>query len=203
MIRVQRRNLVLIGMMGSGKTTIGRHIARRLGRPFADTDRIIRIEAGCSIPELFDKHGEASFRDLESAVIERVAAVPNQIIAVGGGAVCRPSNVEALRSTGDLVLLDAPVSQLATRVSRGTARQSRPLLAREIGEPDPPGRGDGVDEPAQTDEVFERLHRLWRQRRALYEAAAIHRVDAGHRPPAAIADEIVAWMNAQLASSDT
>jgi shikimate kinase len=174
-IAAARRNLVLIGMMGSGKTTIGRHVARRLGRPFVDTDHVVAVEAGCSIPELFAERGEDGFRAFESAVIERVAAVPNQIIAVGGGAVCVGRNVEALARTGDVILLDASVSQLAGRVSRGRARKGRPLL------------GD-------TDETLDRLQRLWDERAPLYEAAAGHRVDSGHRPPPVIADEIVEWM---------
>ena len=166
---------MLIGMMGSGKSTIGRQVAQRLGRPFVDTDRVIAVEAGCSVAQLFAERGEGAFREFESAVIARVAAVPNQIIAVGGGAVCVSRNIEALERTGDVVLLDASVSQLANRVGRGRARNQRPLL------------GD-------TDAVLERLQRLWDERAPLYEAAAGHRVDSGHRPPPVIADEIVRWM---------
>ena len=169
------RNLVLIGMMGSGKTTIGRHVARRLGRPFVDTDQVITIETGCSVPQLFAERGEPGFRAIERAIIERVAAVRNQIIAVGGGAVCDAGNVAALRQEGDVVLLDATVAQLAGRVRHGRARQGRPLLG-------------------STDETLEQLQRIWDERAPLYEAAADHRVESGHRPPAVVADEIVAWI---------
>lgn len=172
------RNLVLIGMMGSGKTTIGRQVARRLGRPFVDTDQVIAVEAGCSIPELFAERGELGFRALESAVIGRVAAVPNQIIAVGGGAVCDAGNVRALQEGGDLVLLEATVAQLARRVQHGRARQGRPLLG-------------------STDETLDQLERLWDERAPLYEAAAVHRVESGHRPPVVVAEEIVEWLRAR------
>lgn len=175
MIPPHRRNVVLIGMMGSGKTTVGRHLARRLGRPFVDTDRIICNEQGRSIAELFSDCGEDHFRDLESAVIQRVAAVPNQIIAVGGGAVCRPVNVDALRATGDVVLLDASISQLARRVTSGRSADARPLVA-------------------DADQALDRLKGLWNERQALYESAAAHRVDSGHRPPPVVAEEIAAWM---------
>jgi shikimate kinase len=167
-------NLVLIGMMGSGKTTVGRHVARRLGRAFVDTDHVVEIELGMSVAEIFAHRGEDGFRDLESTVIQRVAAVPNQIIAVGGGAILRERNLAALRRTGRIVLLDAPVTQLAGRIGRGRSRSDRPLLA---------GDSDGLA----------RIQALWRERGPLYAAAADHRVDAGHRPPPVIADELVAW----------
>ena len=173
-------NLVLIGMMGSGKTTIGRHVARRLGRPFVDTDHVVEVETGMGIPEIFAGRGEEGFRELETAVIERVAAVPNQIIAVGGGAILRERNLEALRRSGRIVLLDAPVTQLVGRVGRGRARGGRPLL----------GQGD---------EALARMQQLWRERGPLYAAAAHHRVDSGHRPPTVIADELVVWWRRALA----
>ena len=180
-----RRNVTLMGMMGVGKTTIGRHVARRLGRPFVDTDRIIQVETGCTISEIFERDGQEAFRDLEQVVIARVAAVSRQIIAVGGGAVLRAANVEALRANGDIVLLDAPVSLLAERVRRGQARGGRPLLD------DAAVAQDGVVD------AVERLTALWADRADRYAAACNHRVDSGHRPPRAVADEIVAWVRAR------
>lgn len=188
----RHRNVTLIGMMGVGKTTIGRHVARRLGRAFVDTDRIIQVETGRSIADIFEQDGQEAFRDLEQVVIARVAAVPRQIIAVGGGAVLRPANVEALHAGGDIVLLDAPVSLLATRVRRGQASGGRPLLG-----------GDAASAGGDVVDAVERLTALWAERADRYAAACDHRVDSGHRPPRAVADEIVTWVRARDARART
>lgn len=113
-LRAQTLNLVLIGMPGSGKTSIGRALAAELGRRFVDCDEEIEHEAGMSIPEIFRTRGEAAFRDLEGEVIRRAGAQAGQVIATGGGAVLRRENALALRQNGAVIHLVRPVELLAT-----------------------------------------------------------------------------------------
>ena len=117
-------NLILIGLPGCGKTTVGNQVAAALGRPFVDVDEEIVRTAGVSIPALFEKYGEAGFRDRETAACRRVALQDGQVIACGGGAVLRPENMEALSASGTVVFLDRPASDIVA----GVDTQSRPLL---------------------------------------------------------------------------
>lgn len=175
------RNLVLIGLMGAGKTTVGRLLANRLQRRFVDTDEEVEREAGATVAQLFASEGERGFRRRESAAIRHAAALRGQVIAVGGGAVLDPANVTHLRATGDLVLLDAEPEALAARVQDGAGR---PLLAD----------GDALD----------RLIELQSTRAAAYSAAAAHTVDTSDAEPAEIVERVVAWARLQpgLLSAD-
>lgn len=166
------RNLVLIGLMGAGKTTVGRVLAERLGRPFVDTDAMVEAETGRSIPDIFEQDGERAFRALEAEAVRHVSALRGQVVAVGGGAVSTPGNVTQLRMTGDLVLLDAEPGVLADRV--GGQRDDRPLLAG-------------------ADDVTTRLDELRRRRQPDYTAAAALTVRTDAKTPAAIAEEILEW----------
>ena len=123
------RHLVLIGLMGAGKTTIGERSARRLGRRFVDTDAIVQLTAGASIPEIFEREGEAGFRARErTAVADAVASPDPLVIACGGGAMVDPENRRAVRDAGVVIWLQAPPETLAARVERdGVA--ARPLVA--------------------------------------------------------------------------
>ncbi|HVX83392.1 MAG TPA: shikimate kinase [Phycisphaerae bacterium] len=129
-------NIVLIGYRGSGKTTIGRALARRLGWGFVDTDVEIVGRAGMTIREIFEREGEAGFRDRESAVVRDVAARGGRgaaeaglVVAAGGGAVLRVENVAALKATGKVVWLKAPVEVLHERISADAATAAmRPNL---------------------------------------------------------------------------
>ena len=168
------RNLVLIGLMGAGKTTVGALVAELLDRPFVDTDAVIERETGQSASEIFAAAGERGFRRIESAAIRRVAAIRGQIIAVGGGAVLDPANVTQLRSTGDLVLLDADPATLAQRVGDGAGR---PLLA---GAP-----------------AVDHLTTLRHQRAAAYGQAAGHTIDTTGMEPAEVAQLVLAWAGRQ------
>ncbi len=102
----ERRNIVLTGMPSSGKSTVGKMLAARLGLRFTDTDDIVRTFAGMDIPEIFSRWGEAGFRKYEKAAIESLAPEQGCVIATGGGAVLDPDNVRALRLNGILVFLD-------------------------------------------------------------------------------------------------
>lgn len=125
------RRVVLTGFMGSGKTTVGPLLARRLGWRFIDADDVIAVEAGCSIPEIFTRDGEAAFRALEHAIIKRLASGEAFVLALGGGAI----ELEATRSlllAGPGTLLVHLEVELATALARcrGTAHL-RPVLADE------------------------------------------------------------------------
>lgn len=170
------RNLVLIGLMGTGKSTVGRVLAERLGRPFFDTDEMVEREAGRTIPEIFAEQGERAFRNLEAEVVRAVSALRGRVVAVGGGAVSTPGNVTQLRMSGDLVLLDADPAVLAERTAGGDG--DRPLL-------------DGADDPVA------RLAELRRQRDADYARAAAFTVRTDGRTPEEVADEILAWAAGQ------
>lgn len=121
------RNLVLIGFMGCGKTTVGRKLQQLLGYPFLDTDHLIEDRAGKPITGIFADQGEAAFREMETGALRELATEPNErrIIATGGGIVVRPENRELLRGLGFVVWLRAPVDTILQRVSRN---QERPLL---------------------------------------------------------------------------
>lgn len=108
----KKRNIVLTGMPGSGKSTLGMMLAQRLGRNMVETDEVISREAGVSIKEIFASHGEEYFRDLESDVIKRCAVKNGLIISTGGGAVLRKKNVDALRLNGVVVFIDRPLDSL-------------------------------------------------------------------------------------------
>lgn len=121
---LKKTNLYLIGMMGAGKTTIGRKLANRLGYRFLDTDALIEAAAGKPITEIFASQGEAAFRKLETQVLSQVAAHTSLVIATGGGIVTRQMNWSYLHH-GVVIWLDVPVPVLVSRLSDDT---ERPLL---------------------------------------------------------------------------
>lgn len=147
--RLGGRSVVLVGLMGAGKTTIGRRLAGRIGLPFRDADlEIEAAAAGMSIPEIFATYGEASFRDVERRVIERLLAGPQIVLATGGGAYMNPQTRELIGRVGVSVWLRADLDTLMRRVAR---RTNRPLLRTE--------------NPADT------MRRLMKDRYPVYELA--------------------------------
>jgi shikimate kinase len=125
-------NLVLAGFMGTGKSTLGPLIARRLGRPFVDTDGVIEAEMGLPVSGIFARYGEGVFREREREVCVRLAGMGGQVIAVGGGALMDPANRVALASTGVIVLLTCERHALVSRLRKSAARGERPLLGRNL-----------------------------------------------------------------------
>lgn len=121
--------MVLVGFMGTGKTTVGRAVARMLGRPFQDTDLLVAARAGRPIPEIFAHEGEAAFRRHEAAVVAEVGARFACVLATGGGVLHDPENVRALRANGVLVALRARPEVILRRVGGARAHEHRPLLA--------------------------------------------------------------------------
>ena len=121
----QSRSIVLIGMMGAGKSSVGRCLHRRTGLALHDTDEIVAANFGMSIPEIFAEHGEKKFREAETEALRCVRTKEQTIIITGGGIVLRKENVEILRSQGVIVWLDGDEETLFARASR---KRNRPLL---------------------------------------------------------------------------
>ena len=144
-----KKNLVLCGFMGSGKTTIGRKLARLTGLEFIDADIYLEAKEGKKISEIFAEKGEAYFRDRETAYIKELAQKDGIVLALGGGSVLRPENVSAVKETGLLILLDTPFYRIMKNLSYST---NRPLL-------------DKPDKQAET-------RRLYNARKALYHRVA-------------------------------
>lgn len=120
-----QNNIFLVGMPGAGKTTVGRHLARRLQRVFVDADHEIEARTGVRIPLIFDIEGEQGFRDRESKVIAELAGQSNLVVATGGGAVLRPENRAALKQGGTVIYLHAVPRLLFERTRLDP---NRPLL---------------------------------------------------------------------------
>ena len=154
--RLEGLNLYLVGMMGSGKSSAGRHLAERLGYRFLDADSSIEQVAGRSIPELFASEGETGFRDLEAAVLNQIASWHSLVVATGGGVVTRPENWGQLQQ-GVVIWLDAPDALLLERLSADPT--PRPLM--------------------QSADPAARLAELMTQRRPLYAQADLHIVQDG------------------------
>lgn len=162
--------LLLVGMMGSGKTTAGRLVADRLGWSYLDSDAEVEHDTGRTVPELFAEEGEAAFRAAESAALRRAVAVDRAVVSVAGGAVLDPGNRALLRRAGTVVWLRARPSTLADRVGDG---HGRPLLDHD---------------PAGT------LARLDEVRRPYYAEVAGHVLDVDDLAPSTVADRLVAMV---------
>ena len=113
-LECKMRNIVLIGMPGSGKSTVAKSLGRITGKPVVDMDKEIERREGVSIPEIFATRGETAFRDIETQVAKDLGKERGQIIATGGGAVLRPENVAALKQNALVIHLDRPVDKLPT-----------------------------------------------------------------------------------------
>ena len=123
-IKAQKENTVLIGMPGSGKSTVGAALARELGRVFVDTDELIEKKEGKSIPEIFAELGEEGFRRIESEAVAEVSSLSGAIIATGGGAVLKGENVFRLKRNGKLFFLDRPLESLIPTEDRPLAKSA-------------------------------------------------------------------------------
>ena len=126
--RLGGRNLYLVGMMGSGKTSTGRPLAQRLEYGFVDADAVIEQAAGCTIPEIFERDGENGFRDLETQVLSAISQRHSLVVATGGGAVTRPENWGAMHQ-GIVIWLDVKQEQLLKRLEQDDT--PRPLLQEQ------------------------------------------------------------------------
>ncbi|MFA5814577.1 MAG: shikimate kinase [Bacteroidales bacterium] len=118
--------IVLLGFMGSGKSTLGKQLAASLGWTFTDLDRFIEAEENRTIPEIFEQDGEATFRKLESNALNKVLAYPHQVIAIGGGAPCHPGNMQLIKEKSLSIYLKISETQLLHRLAWSST--PRPLL---------------------------------------------------------------------------
>lgn len=118
-------NIVLVGFMGTGKTSVGRRISKQLKMPLVDTDSVIEQDSGMVISDIFARHNESYFRDLESAAVCKVSGLDNHVIATGGGIVLRESNLKLLKQNGIVFCLTASPETIWRRVRRST---HRPLI---------------------------------------------------------------------------
>ena len=160
-------NLYLIGMMGSGKTTVGKQLAQYLGYRFFDTDALVEQATGQTIPQIFADQGETAFRQIETAVLAQLAPYTRLVVATGGGIVLKPENWSYLHH-GIVVWLDAPLSVLKLRL-RGD--NHRPLL--------------------KTDDLSLKLETLMAERHSLYQQADIRISSGKYDKPKAVAENIL------------
>lgn len=164
------RNIVLTGFMGTGKTAVGKILARRLGLVLVDVDAEIERERKTTIKEIFGQFGEAGFRDIESAAIEKLSAMKNAVLSTGGGAVLRADNMDALRKNGVIVCLAASPETILRRTG---ANKNRPLL--------------------QVDDPLQKIKELYEFRKPYYEKADII-INTDNMSPAQVAEEIIKAM---------
>ena len=165
---------MLVGLMGAGKTTVGQRCAEALERDFIDTDDLVTVTVGMTVPEIFDRFGETRFRELERDAVRDACASPVPVvIACGGGAVLDPDNCRRLRETGFVVWLRASASALSARV------------------------GDGISRPLLRDGKLATLERLAELRQPAYERAADAVVDTDgwsiYAVEIAVLEEFRAW----------
>lgn len=161
------RRIFLVGMMASGKTTIGRQLAALLGYDFKDTDALVEQRAGADISWIFDVEGEDGFRDREQLALELGTRQPNVVVATGGGAVLREDNRRLMRGRGTVVYLSAPAALIAARAARD---RRRPLL--------------------QVDDVRAAVETLVRERHPLYRDVAHWEVEIEGKAARSLAADI-------------
>lgn len=160
-------SIFLVGLPGSGKSTVGRQLARRLGLAFVDTDHHIEHQLGCSVREYFEREGEQAFRDLEQATLAELVLRPGIVLSTGGGSVLREANRYALRTHGWVVYLKSSPEELFRRLRHD---KSRPLL--QVGDP------------------LAKLKELYRARDPLYRQVCHHVLETGRPSVSALVNHI-------------
>ena len=172
-------NLVLIGLRGTGKSTVGRMLSDQLGWQFFDTDSLVQERAGKTIREIFEQAGEAGFRILEAEIVREVSAHDRAVIATGGGSVLNPDNVIALKHNSFVIHLTADPVELWRRIcGDGSSHAQRPPLTRDA--------HSGIDE----------LKQLLLSRAAIYEHARDVEVSVENRLPDEVAEAVLMMLRA-------
>jgi shikimate kinase len=167
----EQGNIFLVGMMGAGKTTVGRVIARRLGRRFIDSDEAIEARCGVKIPVIFEIEGEEGFRARERSVIDELSSLPGIVLATGGGVVLAEENRRRLAERGTVIYLRAQPADLSRRLRND---RNRPLL--------------------RTADPLKRLEELYAQRDPLYSEVADIVVDTGRQKVPVLARQLLAQL---------
>lgn len=177
--KARHGRIALIGMMGTGKSTVGKYLANELGWQFHDCDILLCASTGKTIGQLFDVEGEDSFRTRESELLKDLMSVDAQtVIATGGGAVISKTNRQILVRDSYCVFLNAPLPVLADRISAHSKSAARPLL--------------------KDTDVTRRLSQLWHERAPLYEEIAHHTVNTANGSPRQIARALALWYRQRL-----
>ena len=158
----------MVGLPGSGKSTIGRQLAHHLGLEFLDTDHVIEQRLGCSVLTYFEREGEAAFRLLESAVVRELCDLTSVVLATGGGAVLKAENRQALRRAGRVVYLHSAPENLFRRLRHD---RTRPLL--------------------QVEDPMQRLQMLYRDRDPLYREVAHEVIETGRLPASVLVQTLI------------
>jgi shikimate kinase len=168
-------NIYLIGLMGVGKTTIGKQLAKALQRPFYDSDKVIEESTGTSIATIFNYEGEEGFREREHGVIQQLTSLQGIVMATGGGSILKAENRQALKTSGFIVYLYCSIDKILYRTRNDT---QRPLL--------------------QTANPRQRLHKLLAQREPLYKECADFKIDSGSTPGKTVVKTILQQYHAAL-----
>lgn len=161
------KNIVLTGFMGTGKTSVGKILSQKLGFVLIDVDAEIEKEQKTTITDIFNRLGEAAFRDIESAMIKKLSSLKKIIVSTGGGAVLRAENMDALRGSGYIICLTASPE---TILRRTRTSQHRPLL--------------------QVDDPLKKIGELYNSRKPYYEKADII-IDTDEKNPLQVAEEVI------------
>jgi shikimate kinase len=182
---VDDRNIILIGYRGTGKTAVGQELARRLRRPFCDSDAIVEAREGRSIREIVDQKGWPFFRELEKAAILSLSETSRCIVATGGGAVMDPENARLLKSMGWIVLLTAAEDVLVRRIRADAAsREKRPSFS-----------GKASAEVTEQ-EMLAETKEILKRRLPVYQQLADLIVDTAQSSPAEVAERILLHFSA-------
>lgn len=169
---LNHNNIVLIGMSGVGKTTVGKYISQNLNMEFIDTDNLIIESTGRTIDYLFEKHGENFFRELEANIINRIYSYENKVISTGGGIVLNDENVNMLRKNGIIFFLTASIETIYIHLASDSQDNHRPLLKN-------------------SEDLFEKIKNLYEERENLYISSADYIVKVDRKPLNNVGDEII------------
>ncbi len=169
-------NIILIGFRGTGKTTIGKMLAQRLGKEFVDADEYLEQKEGKTVKDIFAEGGEKLFREIETEVIAELCLSDNRVVATGGGVILREENVKTLKKSGIIILLEADTDTIYKRIHRDArTEQRRPSLTN---------RG-----------AYEEIEYLLEYRRPLYDKTADFVINTTSMPATDAANKIITFLH--------